>query len=119
MASKAASAQVERQPGERLCVLEVRQARGEVGDGDAHELDRLVLFALGLALVDVLGDEDVHHLPAEAGRRPEARALAPAAAAQAGLLAQLTLRALERVLIGLERSRRKLEQLLPRRLAQL
>ncbi len=69
--------------------------------------------------VDALGEEEVHALAAEAGRRPERRELLPLAAGQAALLAQLPLRRLERLLARLACPRGQLDQPLARRLAQL
>src|SRR5262245_26496539 len=72
-----------------------------------------------LALVQVGGEEEVHQLATEPRRRPERRAARPRPSAQAGLLGELALRGLERLLALVQRAGRQLEQLLPRRLAQL
>src|SRR5262245_43276293 len=72
-----------------------------------------------LPLVQVSCEEEVHQLATEPRRRPEPRAARPRPSAQAGLLGELAPRGLERLLALLQRAGRQLEQLLPRRLAQL
>ena len=67
-------AQVEQQRRRGSSRPRSRRARdGSLGDRDPHELDRLVVLELLLALLDALGEEQVHQLAAEAGRRPERR----------------------------------------------
>src|SRR5581483_3840068 len=111
--------EIQEEAGDRLRVLELADPRAELGDRPAHDLDVLVLLRLRLAGVDVLGEEQVHLLAAEARRRPEGRELRPRPAAQAALLAQLALRTRERLLPVLADARRQLEQRLARGLAEL
>src|SRR5207248_4294781 len=91
----------------------------QLADRHAHELDRLVRRRPRLPLLDALRDEEPHPLAAEAGRRVEGGELAPRAAPQARLLLELAPRGREGLLAFLERPRRKLQQLLARRLPQL
>src|SRR5437764_5512564 len=79
--SDAAAAQVEQQPCQRLRVLDLAEARRDLGDRDAHELDRLVLFRLPHAFLDAFCEEQMHQLAAKTGRRPERRHAPPLAAA--------------------------------------
>src|SRR5579872_2129162 len=117
--STATAAKEQEQPDERLRVLDLGEAVGDVGDRDALERDLFVGLGLRLALVDVGRKEDVHLLAHEAGRSPQHRTAAPVAAAEAGFLLQLALRTRERGLTRFERTGWELEQLAPRRLAQL
>ena len=70
----------------------------------------LVVRRGGNALLDVLSDEEVHALAAEAGRRPPARSGAPATTVQAGLLGELPPGGRERLFSLLDDAGRKLEQ---------
>ena len=85
----------------------------------AHDFELLVALRARLAAFELLREEEVHALAAEAGRRVEGRGLAPAATGQARLFRELAACAVERRLARLERARRKLEQLLPHRFAPL
>src|SRR5580765_226009 len=69
--SDLAAAQVEQQPRQGLAVFDLAEPRGDLGDGNTHELDRLVVFQVPLARHDAFGEEQVHQPAAEAGRRPE------------------------------------------------
>src|SRR3954451_1416542 len=89
--SGGAGLQVEQESGEGLCVLDLAEARWELGNRPADELDLLVRVRIGLATLDVLRDVEVHLFAAEAGRRPERGELAPPPASQTALLAQLAL----------------------------
>src|SRR3954453_14774584 len=117
MASEPATAQVEQQPGQRLGVFELTESRHDVRDRNAQELDRLVLFRMPLAFLDAVGEEQVHQLSAEAGRRPERGDVPPLAATKTRLLRELALRRRKRLLAVVHRSGGKLQQLLPRRLS--
>src|SRR5207342_3655785 len=91
----------------------------DLGGRPAYELELLVVGRRRLPALDALGGEHVHPLATEARRRPERRQLAPLSPGQAALLLQLSLGSLERLLAQLGGSGRKLEQVFPRRLAQL
>src|SRR5439155_686403 len=75
--------------GQGLRVLELAEPGLHVLPRPALELDLLVLFGVRFAFVEVLRQIEVHLLPHESGRRPEAGEAPPRAAAQTGLLAQL------------------------------
>ncbi len=88
----------------RLRVLDLAEPRaGNLGDRPAHDLDRLLLRRRATARpLEVVGEEQMHPLPAEAGSRPEARARSPAPATQSRLLGELALRGRERLLARLD-----------------
>jgi hypothetical protein len=96
--------QVQQQSRDRLGVLELADSLVDLRDVPVHELELLVLLGLRDPCLDTFCDEDVHALPAKAGRRVETAELAPRAARQAGLLLQLAPRALERRLAFFERA---------------
>src|SRR5207302_1478414 len=56
--SSVALLEVEEQPGDRLRILELAHAAVQLGDRDAHELDRLVCLLPRLARLDAVGDEE-------------------------------------------------------------
>src|SRR5579885_1979211 len=109
--------EIEREAGDRLGVLELGHPDRRAAE--EHDLDVLVRLGRRLAVLDALGEEDVHVLAREPGRRPEAAEPRPRAAGQAALLLQLALRRRERLLAGLARAGRYLQQMTARRLARL
>src|SRR4029079_8958140 len=113
------SSHVEGQTENRLRVLELGQTCGDLPRGPPDALDLLVRIGIRGTYFDVLGEEEMHPLPAKAGRRVEGCDLAPAPAAQTGLLLQFALVALERGLALFERAGRQFEQLLACGLAPL
>src|SRR6266536_6333067 len=104
VASEATSAEVQQQSGERLRILELADPRGQLRDRDPDELDRLVALQALFAFLDALGEEHVHQLPAEAGRRPERRGVSPVAAAEPRLFGELALRRRQGLLVPVERA---------------
>ena len=88
--------EVEQKPGDRLRVFDGRDVRGDLARRPAHDFELLVALRARLAAFELLREEEVHALAAEAGRRVEGRGLTPAATGQARLFRELAACAVER-----------------------
>src|SRR5262249_16732050 len=112
-------AQVQHESGKGLRILELRQQGGDPGDRNPHDLDLLVALRFPLRLRNAFGEIDADELVAEARCREERGCEVPVATEKARLLLELSLGRRKRLLASLARAGGKVEQPLPRRLAEL
>src|SRR6266536_1305172 len=89
-------ADVEEQADQGFRILDFFEVLLELGHRPANELELLVLLRSRFALVEILREEEMHPLAAEARRREEGPHLMPVAAPQPRLLLELPARPLDR-----------------------
>src|SRR5437868_1145488 len=63
--------EIQEQPSDRLCVLQLVELLLELVLVPAHDLDVFVVLGTRFACFDVLGEENVHPLVTKTGRRVE------------------------------------------------